>query len=163
MIILAIDPGISPGFAACDEHAKVIWASQGAKTFPAHLLPLKPCVLIERPTIRPGHPRPNDILDLAVTFGAYAQWCLSHGADVFEVLPSAWKGSASKKVHHAQVAAKVSADLPGAKSIWDLAVKEGRTDQLDAMALLAWLVARVRAVGWASALSGMRYTSRLQG
>lgn len=66
-------------------------------------------IIVEKPMLYPGHPRPNDILDLACSAFLFAgRFAEYHDCAAFyPERPSAWKGQRDKIPHHLQLIRKV--------------------------------------------------------
>lgn len=100
MSYLAIDPGISTGWALLDVAGNLVACARG-QDFPA-------CTraVIELPQVyRPGvtQARPEDIITLAVRVGQYKERLEVRGVTVELVRPASWKGQLDKKVHHPRI------------------------------------------------------------
>ena len=96
-------------------------------------------LVIEWQAIRPGDPRPNDILHLATVLGIV----LAHVPAEVEVLmplPVEWRGSVPKDVLHKRILAHVPGTGPAVLHL--PATKQ--LDAIDAAGLAAWGVAQKR-------------------
>ncbi len=104
MILLAIDPGISTGWALFSQGIlhRVGTGQLWDCGYP------NMCIM-EKPQIYPhAKGRPNDLITLAIQVGEYKQLVESRGARVELVLPHTWKGNVPKEIHHARILGKLS-------------------------------------------------------
>jgi hypothetical protein len=102
---LAIDPGLHTGWARFDGCSLVACGSGEPPFLGARR------VVIELPQIYPSNPvPPNDLVTLAFLAGRYAEAAreAAVGAEVFTVLPHAWKGDLPKKVCADRVRSRLS-------------------------------------------------------
>lgn len=105
-MLLAIDPGISTGWACYGPEGLV---ACGAPDLPAS--GVRPdVVIIEKPQAYRGSPvDPNNLITLAVRVGEYAERYRAAGAQVVLVLPREWKDQVTKVAHHPRIWAALSA------------------------------------------------------
>lgn len=109
-MFLAIDPGLSTGWAVLDARGNLTTCGAG-ENFPT--LSNREAV-IERPQVyRPGKSKgnPNDLITLAIRVGRYQERLLSAGVrcpDANLVLPTSWKGQIDKLRHHLRTDATLS-------------------------------------------------------
>jgi hypothetical protein len=135
---LAIDPGISSGWALFDGAALVACAAGD----PRHIVARKAIasVMIECPQAYPrSKVDPNNLITLAVRVGRYAQHFEALGAKVSLVLPHDWKGNVDKVVNCNRVLLGLT---PVERTIYEPAARglsdKVRMDLLDALGLGKW-------------------------
>lgn len=107
MTYLAIDPGISTGWALLNAAGTLVACARG-QDFPT-------CkhAVIELPQVyRAGVSRtnPKDLITLAVRVGQYKERLEVRGATVGLVQPASWKGQVPKAIHHPRVFNSLAAD-----------------------------------------------------
>ncbi len=113
---LAIDPGISTGWAFFGEDLKVVACGAGATVPDGHTtggLTRYPLVMvIERPKIYPARNMkgdPNDIVTLALQVGGYMYQFGTFGhATVKTIYPHEWKQQVPKDIHHPRIWRKLN-------------------------------------------------------
>lgn len=104
---LAIDPGLSTGWAVLDATGTLVALGEG-ESFPVHS---NVGALIELPQVyRAGKSKgdPNNLITLAVRVGRYQERLVAAGVPTELVRPVTWKGQVPKEVHHPQVCAKLT-------------------------------------------------------
>ncbi len=133
---LAVDPGISTGWAQINASGVLIACGRGQK-FP-------PCVraIIELPQVyraAASPTRPEDLITLAVRVGQYKERLEVAGARVELVQPASWKGQVPKKIHHPRIlAALPAADLPAMRAGLRGLTEKQAEDVFDAVGLVKW-------------------------
>lgn len=142
MRILAIDPGKCSGVAVfLDGRLKDVWAVRDHS-----LIPVAPglvdVLVCEKPHIRKGTPRENDILTLAISHGRWLE--AYRNAKHVCPLPVTWKGTLDKEVHHPRVIKRLTAveNLRLESGLSDLALSL-RHNVLDAVGLGLWHLGRM--------------------
>lgn len=146
MTLLAIDPGISSGWAYFKDDGSLLMCYGGHVLFPK-AGPLAKAI-IELPQVyvrRQSKGDPNDLITLAVRVGEYKHLLESLNVPVELVKPSVWKGQTDKSVCHAQYWPTFSPherEIIRASGI-NMAEK-AREDMLDAVCLGKWAFANRR-------------------
>lgn len=154
MAILAIDPGVSTGWALLDEAGSLLDCGLGDP---------RPCrnrcvsrVVIERPQIYRGRASkgdPNDLITLAILVGRYTE---AFSERIVEhILPHDWKGSVDADVLCRRVVASLSNEErtllfrvlePLARKPCSQDVSAGlRHNVIDAVGIAKWSTKRARA------------------
>lgn len=136
---LAIDPGLSTGWATLDATGRLLACGAG-EGFP--ILSNREAV-IERPQVyRAGKSKgdPNDLITLAIRVGRYQERLEVAGVRVELFLPTTWKGQIDKERHHAQVNARLAENERGiVERVAKAAGARGYDDNVwDAIALAKW-------------------------
>lgn len=138
--VLAIDPGSHTGWAygSTSEGLLACGLGDGWRSVP---YPVGGRAVLEYPQIRPGTPRPNDIVTLAFTAGAIAARLEDRGWPVEKVFPVRWKGTIDKKRHHPRI---VGALLPHESRVLSRALQgvAKQDDVIDAVGLFLWATLR---------------------
>lgn len=104
MTLLAVDPGKTTGWALFRDSQLVACGKVTGASAAVGNLPVADTLVIEEPRIRRRHPRPNDILQLAVLVGQIA----AHYVQVRRVAPEEWKGQMPKDVCWKRANAKLT-------------------------------------------------------
>lgn len=91
--LLAVDPGKRTGFALFESTTLVRCGT--VKSSDLHMLPDADELVIEVPRSRRRHPRPNDVLDLALLAGKIVG---RYPKSALTVAPEKWKGQLPKDV-----------------------------------------------------------------
>lgn len=154
-MFVAIDPGMTTGWALWGRHASVglVLFACGIgdpRTCPRHVVhsedPIDVVndVWIEQPVIYPhAKPRPNDILKLAMNAAEWGGLYRALAVDVHYVEPAQWKGQVPKATHHARVWAALS---DAERDVVDLGGRgvapSKRHNMLDAVGLGLWVAQR---------------------
>jgi hypothetical protein len=142
-MLLAIDPGVSTGWAMYFFTTGKLWACGASDPRSVKLMPSK--VVIERPQVyNKRNVDPNDLVTLAIQVGRYEEHFAGRGVkDIQEVLPRDWKGTLGKDVVHRQCTKIYSKEE---QATIDAALKglnqKAQTDLLDACALGLWALNR---------------------
>jgi hypothetical protein len=152
MTCLAIDPGISTGWALFNDGGELLLCAQSPPPVAYHQgNPTR--VVIERPQVYQGRKSkadPNDIVTLALGAGKYWERFEARGAAVEMVLPSEWKGQLDKPVCHERMWAFLSPREQAIVHRGGLGVApKKREDMLDAVALGKWRYGGLRFTGQA--------------
>jgi hypothetical protein len=140
-LVLAVDPGRTTGWALYRDALLIEFGKVPGARARLGALPVADRVVIERPVIRRNHPRPDDILKLALLAGEIA----GHfdGDYVQFVTPEGWKGQLPKDVCWTRARGKLNRDelallLPAVQR------REKKLDHniADAIALGLWALGR---------------------
>lgn len=135
---LAVDPGLSTGWASFDEAGGLVACGRG-ETFP--------CLsnrqaLIEKPHVYQRQKKrvdPNNLITLAIRVGRYQERLEVAGVRVELVLPTTWKGQVTKDIHHLRVHAALNPQERALVEKFGRASDENRVDDVwDAVALGKW-------------------------
>lgn len=141
---LAIDPGISTGWALLDATGTLVACGNGQK-WPASGIQR---AIIELPQVyRPGmsHAKPENLITLAVRVGQYKERLEVSGAEVLLEKPATWKHQVPKSVHHPRIhKALLSADLPAMVAGLKGVSEKKAEDVWDAIGLAKWAFANGR-------------------
>lgn len=106
-MILAIDPGLTTGWALFDDAGRLVSCGLGdPPSVPLDTLR----VLIECPRLRPREKNPQDILKLAVKAG---EWGGVYRPRSEYLTPNDWKGSTPKDTSHARIHAALTTHEQG--------------------------------------------------
>ncbi len=141
-MILAIDPGVTTGWALLDTDSRLI--SCGLNE-PPPVLPSHSRVVVERPRIYPGGrtKNPNDVLSVAINAGEWVGRYQARGFKTEYVEPQKWKGTTPKEISHQRIFAKL---LPSEQLTVSDAGKgiapSKRHNMLDAIGIVLWAVGR---------------------
>lgn len=148
MILLAIDPGASTGWAEFVYGEAGVYkgmpglVAAGANAADRVCRPKPDVLVIEKPRIYPMRNMkgdPNDIVTLAVTMGRLLE--RHHCSRVHQPHPQQWKGQITKDAHHAKI---FSALRPAEQEIAALAgkglSKKAVSDMMDAIGLGQWAI-----------------------
>src|SRR5678809_187857 len=130
-MLLAIDPGVSTGWALF-KGRDLFMCAQGDPPFIFAVTSL----IIERPQVYPktSTKQANDLITLAIQVGGYL--ARFQGVDSMVVLPHQWKGSIPKDIHHPRIWAKLdAAEQAIVDHAWKGRSKKGVTDIMDAVGL----------------------------
>lgn len=138
-MFLAIDPGLSTGWATLDACGRLVACGAG-QDFPVHS---NRFAIIERPQVyRAGKSKgdPNDLVTLAIRVGRYQERLEVAGVHVDLVLPTSWKGQVPKTIHHDRVnAALAETERAIVARVAKSANARGYDDNVwDAVALAKW-------------------------
>jgi len=142
MILVAIDPGVSTGWARFVDK----WLSScglGDPPIDHENMAMPTDVIIEVPQVYRGHLQkgdPNDLITLAVQVGRYAQ--RSKGL-VRLVKPAEWKGQVLKEIHGARVL-EVLDDAERGIVALGARPKSKAHNVLDAVGLGLWALGRMK-------------------
>ncbi len=137
---LAIDPGVSTGWAYFDADHKLVRCGAGDDVPPieGHLSPVH-VLVIERPqiyTARQMKGDPNDIVTLALQAGGYMYRFKAQGAKVVTVLPGEWKGQVPKDIHHPRIFKKLSLEEAAVCGLGGKGLgKKALADMMDAIGI----------------------------
>ena len=140
---LAIDPGLSTGWALLDAWGDLVGCGNG-QDWPAGI----DRAIIELPQVyRPGmsHAKPENLITLAVRVGQYKERLEVSGAVVLLEKPATWKGQVPKSVHHPRIRkallpSEIPAMLAGLRGV----TAKRSEDVWDAIGLAKWAFANGR-------------------
>ncbi len=136
MSYLAVDPGLSTGFALIDRDGFMIRCGRG-EDFPFCSKAIIELPQIYRAAMSPA--RPEDLITLAVRVGQYKERLEVAGAKVELVQPATWKHQVKKKIHHPRILKSLSPlDLPAVRAGLDGLTEKQAEDVWDAIGLVKW-------------------------
>lgn len=150
-LCLAVDPGISSGWALFTISGELIRCCQGNPPLSwfGSVCPAK--TLIERPQIyarSKSKGDPNDLITLALLAGRYQERFDRWGSSVEFVLPHEWKGTLDKAICHERMWCSLNPQEQAAVHRGGLAVSpKKREDMLDACAMGKWKWGNLRFTG----------------
>ncbi len=136
MSYLAIDPGISTGWAQLTRLGMLLACGRGEK------FPKCERAIIELPQVyraSASRARPEDLITLAIRVGQYKERLEVRGVNVQLVQPATWKGQVKKGVHHPRILTSLApADIPALEAgLRGLSEKQAE-DVWDAIGLAKW-------------------------
>ncbi len=136
MTFLAVDPGISTGWALINRGGLLIQCGRG-QAFPACTRAIIELPQVYRAAMSPVNPA--DLIVLAVRVGQYKERLEVAGAKVELVQPASWKHQVKKHIHHPRIMAALSpADLPAMLSGLKGLTEKQAEDVWDAIGLVKW-------------------------
>lgn len=149
-MILALDPGVSTGWAVGSEIGGLLACGCGLpETWPLDCWgPVSWNAIVEEPVIR-RNSNPKSIMTLQKRVGVYIGVLSARGIVLETVIPEKWKGQVPKPVHHRRGRAKMS---EGEIRILDEALSQIKSekkqlDLKDAVNLFLWRAGRLPSRG----------------
>jgi hypothetical protein len=131
---LAVDPGISTGFALLDHNGVLSLCGRG------QVFPKCTRAVIELPQIYRKSPvPPADLITLGVRVGQYKERLEVAGAEVQLVQPATWKHQVAKNIHHPRILASLRPEeLPAMRAGLKGLTEKQAEDVWDAIGLVKW-------------------------
>ncbi len=136
---LAVDPGLSTGWALVDANGTLTKCGRG-EVFPKCDRGIIELPQIYRASMSPAPPA--GLIVLAVRVGQYKERLEVTGATVELVQPASWKGQVKKNIHHPRIlAALKAADLQAMRDGLRGLTDKQAEDVWDAIGLAKWAFA----------------------